>query len=44
MNEQIDNLDNRMARIETDIRELRTLVIEALKGETAQDRVFAGRR
>lgn len=37
MNGRIDDLDTRMNRIEADIRELRTLVIDAIKGETAED-------
>ena len=37
VNSRIDDLNTRMARIEVDIRELRTLVIDAIKGETAED-------
>lgn len=37
VNSRVDDLDTRMVRLETDIRELRTLVIDALKGETAED-------
>lgn len=37
VNGRIDDLDARMTRVEADIRELRTLVIEAIGGETAPD-------
>ena len=34
---RIDDLDTRMGRIEVDIRELRTLLLDANEGETARD-------
>jgi len=34
---RIDDLDTRMGRIEVDIRELRTLLLDAIGGETARD-------
>ena len=37
VNGRIDDLDARMTRVEADIRELRTLVIEAIEGKTAPD-------
>ena len=37
VNNRINDVNTRMARIEADIRELRTLVIDAIKGETAED-------
>ena len=37
VNGRIDDLNARMTRVEADIRELRTLVIEAIEGETAPD-------
>ena len=37
VNSRINDVNTRMAKIEADIRELRTLVIDAIKGETAED-------
>ena len=37
VNSRVGDLDTRMARLEIDIRELRTLVIDAIKGDTAED-------
>ena len=37
VNGRIDDVNSRMDQIETDIRELRALVIDAIKSETAED-------
>ena len=37
VNSRINDVNTRMARIEADIRELRTLVIDAIEGATAGD-------